>query len=210
MKRIIYAIIHIIAAPLLKLLFGFKVNGRGNIPSAGGVIIAANHLSYLDPPVLGAGVPRLAHYMARDDLFSFPIWGNFLRFLNAFPVHREGVDMAAIKRAINHLQRGGALILFPEGTRSLTGELLPPQPGAGMIAWEGRAAVVPAYIRGTDKALPPKAKFIRFKKVEVTFGRPFSPGRLFSSSAPRKEIYLKISQHIMSEIALLKNKGKKS
>lgn len=204
MKRIIYAIFHIIVTILLKILFGFKVKGRENIPSRGGVIVACNHLSFLDPPAIGAAIPRQAHYMAKDDLFSFPVWGSFLRFVNAFSVHREGFDRRAIKQAVEFLRHGKVLILFPEGTRSVSGELLPPLPGVGMIAWEGKAVVVPAYIRGSGKALPPGAKFIKFHKVEVAFGKPFYSEKLFSNLSSSREIYSRISLHIMSEIAKLK------
>lgn len=206
MKRVVYAIIHIILNPFFKILFGFKVTGRENIPLRGAVVIASNHSSFLDPPVLGAAVPRQAYYMAKDDIFSFPIWGAFLRFVNAFPVHREGVDRRAIKMAIEVLKQGNVIILFPEGTRSASNELLPPLPGAGMIAWEGNAVVVPAYIKGTNKALPPEARFIRPHKVEVRFGKPFFPADLFSSELPHREIYSRISLHIMSEINNLKSK----
>ncbi len=204
MSQLIYAFCHIILLVFLKLFFGFKVNGRKNIPPGGSVIIAANHSSFLDPPVLGTALPRQAYYMARYELFSFPIWGRFLRSVKAFPVHRKGVDYGAIKMGVGYLREGNALILFPEGTRSFTGELLPPLPGIGMIAWQGGAVIVPAYIKGTNKALPPLAKFIKFKKIEVTFGKPFFPEKLVSSDLPRREIYDKISRHIMAEIAKLK------
>ncbi len=204
MKRVAYAIFQIIVNLLLKMLFGFKINGCENIPSRGGVIVASNHQSFLDPPAIGSALPRQAHYMARDDLFSFPVWGSFLRFINVFSVRRKGFDRRAIKAAVEFLRRGEVVVLFPEGTRSLTGELLPPMPGVGMIAWEGRAVVVPAYIRGSGRALPPKAKFINFHKVEVTFGKPFEPQKLFSNLPSRREIYSRISLHIMSEIARLK------
>lgn len=206
MKYLVYAVIHATLGFLFKILFGFKVNGRKNVPPRGGVIVAANHSSFLDPPVLGTALPRQAYYMARHDLFSFPIWGKFLRFVNAFPVHRDGVDRRAIKKAIEYLRHGKALILFPEGTRSLTGKLLPPLPGVGMIAWEGRAVIVPAYIKGSNKAFPPQARCIKFKKVEVTFGKPFSPKDMVSSRLPHREIYDKISQYIMAEIAKLSSK----
>lgn len=210
MKRVAYAIFRITVKLLLKMLFGFKVNGSENIPSRGGVIVASNHQSFLDPPAIGSAISRQAHYMARDDLFSFPVWGSFLRFINVFSVRREGFDRRAIKAAVEFLRRGEVVILFPEGTRSLTGELLPPMPGIGMIAWEGRAVVVPAYIRGSGRAFPPKAKFIKFHKVEVTFGKPFEPQKLFSTLSSRREIYSGISLHIMSEIARLKEGARDS
>lgn len=209
MGRIIYAICHFILTFLFRIFFGFKVKGRHHIPRRGGVIVAANHLSFLDPPVLGTALPRPAHYMARHDLFSFPIWGRFLRLVNAFPIRREGIDRQALRKAIEYLRQGKVLILFPEGTRSLSGELLPPLPGVGMMASEGRAVIVPAYIKGTDKALPPQAKFIKFRRVEVTLGKPFSPEKLFSSSLPKREIYDKITHHLMAEIKRLKESGLK-
>lgn len=204
MGRIIYSIIHSAGSLLFKIIFGFKVKGRHHLPRRGGVIVAANHLSFLDPPLLGTSLPRPAHYMARHDLFCFPIWGRFLRLVNAFPIRREGIDRQALRKAIGYLRQGQVLILFPEGTRSLSGELLPPLPGVGMIAWEGKAVIVPAYIKGSDKALPPEGKFIKFRRVEVTLGKPFYPEKLFSPSLPRRELYDKISRHLMAEIKNLK------
>lgn len=207
MRRIVYAVIRIILFLIFKIFFRFEVRGRENIPPHGGVIVAANHTSYLDPPVIGTALTRQAHYMARHDLFSLPIWGGFLRFVNAFPIHQKGFDRHSIKEAIGYLKRGEVLILFPEGARSFTGEFLPPLSGVGMIAWQARTVIVPAYIKGSNKALPRKAKYIRAHKVEVIFGKPFSPQeeKLFSSDLPHHELYSRISRHIMDEIAKLKS-----
>lgn len=204
MRRVIYAILHMAARLVFKLCFDLEVNGCENIPPRGGVIIASNHSSFLDPPVLGLAVYRMAYYMARHDLFSFPIWGRFLRLMNAFPVHRKGFDRKALRQAIEYLRKGEVIILFPEGTRGSGVELLPPMPGVGMIAWEGRGVVIPTYIKGSDKALPPGARFIRFRKIKVTFGKSFSPRELFSLSSPKRELYSRIARYIMSEISSLK------
>lgn len=204
MSWLAYAFCHIILRFSLKLFFGFKVNGQEKVPLKGGVIVAANHSSFLDPPVLGTALPRQAYYMAKKELFSSPVWGRLLRLIKAFPVRRDKIDRGSIRSAIDYLRKGKVLIVFPEGARSFTGELLPPLPGVGMIAWEGKTVIVPAYIKGSNKALPRGAKFVKFRKIEVTFGKPFSPDKLFSSDLPRRQIYEKISRHIMSEIAKLK------
>ena len=153
--------------PLFKLFLRMEVFGRENIPEEGPVVIASNHLSLLDPPILGAAATRKVHFMAKSELFK-PAWfGALIRKLGAFPVKRGEMDREAIKTGLTILKENKVLAVFPEGTRSKTGELGRAGGGAFMMGIKRKAQIVPAYIYGTD--------FSRHKgwpKVRVIFGKP--------------------------------------
>ncbi len=146
-----------------------RVSGRENIPPAGGVIIAANHLSFWDPPLVGSFCPREVWFLAKAELFGIPGLGWVIRQHNAIPIKRASTDREGLGRAIRLLQSGRALLIFPEGGRSLPGVLRPPRPGVGQIALDaGGAPIVPAYIAGT-RGTPGRATF------SLTFGPPVWP-----------------------------------
>ncbi len=138
--------------------------GVDRVPLDGPLIVAANHVSYLDPPALGVCLPRMLYYMAKRELFSVPILGSALRGVGAFPVDRSGNPTSAIRRSVEVLREGKALAIFPEGTRNRTGAA-PIQSGVSLLASLGRAPVVPACIVGTDRARD-------FARITVVFGEP--------------------------------------
>ncbi len=138
--------------------------GVERVPLDGPLIVAANHVSYLDPPALGVCLPRMLHYMAKRELFDIPLLGSALVAVGAFPVDRGGNPTSAIRRSVEVLRAGKAMAIFPEGTRNRTGEA-PIQSGVSMLASLGRAPVVPACIVGTERARD-------FKHITVVFGEP--------------------------------------
>jgi len=152
---------------IFKIWLRFEVYGRENIPEEGPVVIAANHLSLLDPPVLGAASTRQVYFMAKSELFK-PAWfGALIRKLGAFPVRRGEMDRDAIKFGLSLLKDNKVLVVFPEGTRSKNGELGRAGGGAFMIAVKRKAKIVPACIYGTDLKRHPG-----WPKVRVIFGKP--------------------------------------
>jgi 1-acyl-sn-glycerol-3-phosphate acyltransferase len=159
----------------LRAAFGMRVTGRGNVPRSGGVIIACNHISNLDPPVLGSAVPRRVSFMAKSELFTTRAGEFYLPRLGAFPVNRRGVDTAALRAGVAELESGRALIVFPEGTRSHDGRMLPLKAGIGLIAARSGVPVVPAFMWGTHD---PAAAAMRRHRFAVAFGRPLCPGQL--------------------------------
>lgn len=197
-KWILYAILHPIGRVLFKLLFRLEVRGRENVPRKGSLIIASNHLSFLDPPLIGVSSSRRLHYMAVAETFKFFFIGNLTRRLGAFPVKRRGVDVEATKKALKILRNREAMLIFIEGTRSPNGELLKPKPGVGMLAYKSRATVIPTLIVGSNRALPFKGRFIRPRKIKVSFDRPLTIER-FSHLKP-KEAYQAMSEEIMNNI----------
>jgi len=132
-------------------------------------------VSYLDPVTLGVACPRKLNFMARHDLFAIPVFSSFIRSLGAFPLRRDFADIASIKEALRRLRQGWGLVLFPEGSRAFDGLERKAEPGIGFIAAKSDVPVVPAYISGTQKALPRHARFIRLTKIRVYFGKPVYP-----------------------------------
>jgi len=155
-------------------LFRARVFGRRNLPERGGAILACNHQSYLDPIFLGLRVTRPVHYMARESLFRWPVFGALIRSLNAFPVKRGLADLAAMREAVRRLRAGAFLVVFPEGTRTRTGEMGPLHAGVGAMARRAGVPVVPAVVEGAFAAWPRHRRWPAPKTVWVAFGRPLA------------------------------------
>lgn len=173
MELIINFIYKLVALTIRTILFfngGLEVTGKENIPEEG-VIIASNHISYLDPPIIGSVTPRRCNFMARKGLFDVPVLGWMIKYA-AFPVDREKPRPSTIKEAVRRIRNGHIVVVFPEGKRSETGDLQEPKPGIGMIAVMSKAPIVPAYISGADKALPINAKWLKRAGIRVVFGKP--------------------------------------
>ena len=182
---------------IIRINGGFHVEGKDNVPLKGGAIIASNHISYLDPPLIGAALPRRATFMARRGLFSIPLLGWYIKHFT-IPVDREKTLPSTIKEAVRRLKNGEAIVLFPEGMRSETGELLKGRRGVGMIAALSGAVIIPTLIMGSNKALPINAMRLRRAKVSVIFGKPM----VFPPEGD--DTYENISQQIMYAIGELK------
>ncbi len=188
-----------------KIFFFFKYSGAKNLPKTGGCIIASNHLSYLDPVVLSIASPRVLSFMSKQELFTNPIFGGLIRALNAFPLERGSADLKSIRFAINKLKSEGTLIIFPEGTRSTSGEISEGQAGVSMLAAKSKMPVVPTFIKGTDIALSAGSKKIKFfVPLSVHFSKPM----YFNSELPKdkiKEEYQNFSNAIIVQIQNLKS-----
>ncbi|MCS6771327.1 MAG: 1-acyl-sn-glycerol-3-phosphate acyltransferase [Kiritimatiellae bacterium] len=199
----LYRICRFLLTAFFKLYNRFEVAGASNIPCEGGVLLAANHASFLDPPALGcAAAGRFVRYLARDTLFSNPKVGSFLLRLAAVPISRDKGDVAALKKAISLLKSGECVGLFPEGTRSPDGRLQPAKPGVGFLVAKAGVPVVPAYIDGTFRALSRHHKWIRPAKIRVVFGSPIQPAE-WESMPEAKDRYERIGALVMSRIAEL-------
>jgi len=169
-----YSIVRIISWILLKIFWGMKVKGAENIPKNGAVIIASNHVSYLDPAVLAASLNRKIYFIAKKEVFKNGFVSFILKNLNAISVDRENADILAFKKAINILREEKVLGIFPEGTRSPNGELQELKLGAIKIAMKTGVPILPVGIIGTHKIYPRGIKFpILFKhKIIVKYGAP--------------------------------------
>ena len=193
-----YLLGYSLSKTLAKTLFNYRVIGAENMIEEGPCIIAANHCSYLDPPLVGVACKRAIHYLARKSLLDVPVLGPILPELNVIPVDQKNADRSALMGAIRVVKNGGAVLIFPEGTRSLDGNLQPSQPGIGMIVAKTGAPVVPAKISGTYDAFPRGSSCPRLRHVTVSIG----PALQFDSlDTEGRDFYQKTSDRILDAVA---------
>ena len=181
---------------------GWRVRGVENVPDEGGALIAANHLSHLDPPVVGSAMPRRTYYFAAAYLFKNPVFGFLIRKCYAFPVRRGAADRAALKAAIELLEAGELLTMFPEGTRSRTGELGEFDLGAALAASRAGVPIVPCAISGTNLALPRDGKRITRSNIAVSFAEPIDT--LQFGDKPRKDDLQRITDQVEGAVREMK------
>jgi 1-acyl-sn-glycerol-3-phosphate acyltransferase len=170
-----------------KRAFQPEIIGLENMPNKGGVLLCSNHIHNYDPPLVGVACPRDVHFMAKSELFAVPVLKNILPRINAFPVKRGMSDKTALKTGMQLLKDGKVLGLFPEGTRSKTGELGEGLTGAGFFALKSNADIVPCAIVG---------QYARGKKLKVIFGKPIDFTQLREQKATAKEATELIMKHI--------------
>lgn len=174
---------------IFKNLFRCRVYNPERVPVAGPVIIAANHESYFDPPFIGSSLPRPINYLARENIFAHWLSGFFFRGLNAVPVDREGGGAKGLKIILERLLKNNGIIIFPEGTRSFDGEMLPAQAGIGLTIIKSQAPVVPVRI-WTFNAFNRNQTFPKPLMMSVKFGKPLdvAPLRAKAKSCSKQEL----------------------
>ena len=193
---------------VFKLYFRWRVYNPERVPSEGPVILASNHASFLDPPLVGAGLKRGINYLARENLFRFPVMGWVLRNWQVVPVDREGGGARGLKAILDRLLDGGAIILFPEGTRTRDGKLQPARSGIGLTVIKSDAPLVPVRVFGTFEAYGRQMRLPRPRRVAVKYGQPMRFEQLRAEARvcakPRlKEIYQQVADEILRAIATL-------
>jgi 1-acyl-sn-glycerol-3-phosphate acyltransferase len=198
----VYALLWLLARAVAAVCFRYRVQGA--IPATGGVLVAANHASYLDIPLLGCGMRRRAWYLGRSDLFPVPILNGILRSLGWIPLRVGRLDREAFGKAIGLIQAGHVVVIFPEGGRTQDGHLRQPKAGIGVIVSQTGCPVVPAYIKGTFDVLPTGARWPRPGQVTVRFGAPlaFATGGR-QDKAESKHFYQEVSRTVIEQIAAL-------
>ena len=196
-----YLLGYSLSKAIAKTFFNYRVIGAENMIEEGPCIIAANHCSYLDPPLVGVACKRAIHYLARKSLLDVPILGPILPELNVIPVDQKNADRSALMGAIRVVRNGGAVLIFPEGTRSPDGKLQPAQPGIGMIAAKTGAPVVPVKISGSFAALPKGRAMPCIWPVDVRVGARLNLHG--GCSDADRDKYSDLSDQILSAIARL-------
>lgn len=187
---------------VFKLFYGYKITGRENIPEEGPVIIACNHASYLDPPLVGAGLRRRINFVAKEELFKNPVLRYLFTKWRSFPIKRDQFDKAMLKSILDRLRNGEMVGLFPEGTRSPDENLLPAKPGLGMIVSMANCPVVPAHINGSWRTLGKVNKKLRAVPISLTFGKPMVFEKVEGETGHQRN--QRITDAIMAEIEKLK------
>lgn len=178
---------------VLTPLFRVEIIGKENIPKDAGVIVCSNHISNFDPPVVGMTFPRPVYFMAKAELFKVPVLKTLLPKIYAFPVKRGLSDRDALRKGISILKEGGALGLFPEGSRSKDGKLGKGMAGVGFFALRSNAVIVPCAVIGPYKP---------FKKLQVVYGKPIDVTEMKKERASSEEV----TEVVMKEIGLLLDK----
>src|SRR6201993_196636 len=185
-----------------RLFFHFRVIHRERMLQSGAVILAMNHQSYLDPPLAGTASDRAVYFLARRTLLDVPPFGWLLPKLNVIPVNQEGIDRSALKALIRVLKAGNAAVVFPEGSRTVDGNLQPAEAGLGLLIAKTLAPVVPMRIFGAHEALPRGGGGLHFVPITIVIGEP-----IFFTAAdvnpPGKDLYNRLSQRVMDAIAAL-------
>jgi len=187
---------------LAKSLFAFKVVHPERIIEEGGAILAMNHESYLDPPLAGIACRRELHYLARKTLLQWPVLGPIMPKLNVIPVDQERADMSALKTIIKLVRAGHATVIFPEGSRTLDGEIQPAQPGLGLVIAKTLAPVVPMRIFGAHRAFPRGGKPRPFTPITLVVGEPmyFTKDDLVGEG---RELYQRLSERVLERISAI-------
>ena len=170
--RLFYWVATVAMRASLVALTRWRVEGRENVPRTGPLILVSNHLSFIDPPLLGASLPRRINFMTKQELFRSPISRAVVKAYYAFPVRRGVLDRSALRRALEVLKEGWVVGVFPEGRRSPDGHLQSPQAGASLLASRSGVPVLPVGIAGSER-VKGLGFLLRRPPITVTIGRPF-------------------------------------
>ena len=188
-------------------LFAWRVAGREHVPADGAFLAASNHIALLDPPYTGASLTREVAFLAKKELFANPWLRALIASHNSIPIRRGGWDSAAFRRVETMLDRGIPVLIFPEGTRSKTGEFLEPKAGIGMLAIKLGMPILPLFIDGTQR---PLADLLRRRARLASRIGPLIPLATVEQFPDTKEGYQALSRHTMERIAALRDQGRSS
>ena len=189
----VYLISRVFCRFVLFVIRRMEIHGKDNMPDEGGVVIASNHTSMWDPVIIGSAFDRWVSFMAKEELYKInPLFSWLIRHMQTFPVKRGQMDRGALKFALNHLKTGHIIGLFPEGTRSKSGDLQDARNGAAMLAIKAGVPVLPVGIIGSKG----------WGKVVVKVGKPINIDKFFEDKV-NKELLNEFSKSFMAEIEKL-------
>ena len=200
---IVYNIFYNLAKLLARMIFSMRVIHPERMVESGPLLIAVNHSSFFDPPLAGICSRRGVFYLARKTLLKWPFFGPLFPAMNVIPVERDGNDMSALREVIKKVKEGNAVLLFPEGTRSIDGNLQPARAGIGLVIAKTGAPVLPMRIFGAYEAFPKNARHFQLSQITVVIGEPihFTEEEISNTS---RETYQLLSNRVMDAIGALK------
>ena len=164
------------------VLFKYHCQGRHHLPETGGAIICANHQSHLDPPLVGMAPSRHCIYLARKSLFKNPLFGFIISMLDAIPLNRDGMGIEGIKATLRKLKAGETVVMFPEGTRTKTGEMQTLKSGFITLARRAKVPLVPCGFVGAYDCLPRGGKLPQFERIRCVYGPPITSEQIAEMS----------------------------
>jgi 1-acyl-sn-glycerol-3-phosphate acyltransferase len=197
----IYAIGYWLSRWIARAFFALRVDGLEHVPQTGPAILAPNHVSYVDPVLVGISIRRRAHFMAKKELFRNPLVGWILRGVQAYPVTRERVDPSTLKRTLALLAHGHVVLMFPEGTRGDGRTLGLAKPGIAIVAARSGVPVVPVFHWGAEQVLPRGSRRVRWAPLRVRFGPPL---RFAGDARADREAVEAFGRQLMEAIAALR------
>ncbi|MDR1915819.1 MAG: 1-acyl-sn-glycerol-3-phosphate acyltransferase [Synergistaceae bacterium] len=205
-RNIFYHIVKTLFRLLFILYNRLEVRGLDNVPSGVTMIIASNHASNIDPPLIGSVFPGRLRYLAKDSLFRVPLLGFFIKALGAIPVSRQDSQRAGavMKLLLSRLRSGENILLFPEGTRSRSGELQPLEGGIAFLAIKSGAPILPVFVHGSHLAWPPGKKFPSPAKLILAISHPIFPDEEITDERKRR---LALMKSIEDELRALGSRG---
>lgn len=204
---ILYEVIRSVIKIILKVLYRVEDIDIYKVPKEGRLIICSNHISYLDPVIIGAFIPRCIYFMAKKELYDSKFLSSLITFLNAFPVKRRSFDRNAFKTSSDVLENENALGLFPEGTRSTDGVLREGKKGIGFISVNSRTPILPVALSGTNKIIQKPHKRIFFPKIKIIIGDIINIDGILKKHNKKEAINIVVDK-TMKEIGRIYNKIK--
>ncbi len=174
LRVIWYQLVKYLIGTLGLVIFGWRATGQRNMPRSGGVLLVSNHLSFLDVFFIGVPLGRPLNFVARSTLFV-PILGFLMRSVGSFPIQREGIGASGVKETLRRLRAGGIVTLFPEGTRSVDGQLAPLKPGIAVLVTRTGVPVVPVGLAGTFEIWPRSRRVPIPHPIRIHYGPPIFP-----------------------------------
>lgn len=202
-SRSLYRWGHRLTNLFCKAMGQLEVQGVHHIPTEGGVLLVSNHVSFLDPVIVGSAANREIHFMARSTAFDIPGLGKLISTYNAYPVNRGAPDLGALRKTISLLKAGNVVLMFPEGTRSVDGTLGKARDGACFIADRAGVPTIPVFHSGAEQMLPRNSRRLRRAQLKVTFGEPLE--LVAEEFETRREMYQQMGNQIMEAIADLRD-----
>ncbi|SFX01257.1 1-acyl-sn-glycerol-3-phosphate acyltransferase [Thermoactinomyces sp. DSM 45891] len=189
-----YKLLRFLITLIYRVFFPYEVIGVEKFPKSGGTVVSPNHISNLDPPLLGISLPRQVHFMAKEEMFRVPIIKKALYIVGTFPVKRGGGDSQALKASIRILREGKVLGIFPQGTRDNSGEIRKVHVGAAMFALRTNSPLVPVAIIGPYRL---------FRKIRIVYGEPILPAEYLVDGKSTSDGVDRLSARWKKEVELL-------
>jgi len=195
---VVFRLIQLALRSIFHTLYRTEIRGLDKVPKSGRIILCSNHISYLDPVVIGAYIPRFAYFMAKKELFKLSLVSNLVTFLNAFPVRRDTTDRYAFDTSLKILNNDNLLTLFPEGTRSVDGVIREGKKGIGLISVLSESDILPIALSGSNKIVQKPHKRVFFPKIRMVVGDTIKTDKIIAGNNKKDAISIIVTETMKS------------